>query len=193
MNYLNLNPGTTNKTLQAGRLLIAEPLLNDPNFSRSVVFLCEHGDHGSLGFVLNNATELKLDDLLPELLPTQINIFNGGPVQVNSMHMLHRLAAIDGGLEIVNGVYWGGSYDALKHTVWQIDNNTPDIRLFMGYSGWGPGQLEQEMEDGSWIIADANPELLFDTRPEDIWKSAIKSLGKKYSFLANVPIDPQLN
>jgi putative transcriptional regulator len=67
------------------------------------------------------------------------------------------------------------------------------LKLFVGYSGWSPGQLEKELEEGSWMIADLNPQILFETEPENIWKAAIRLLGKEYSYLANMPLNPQLN
>ena len=191
MDYLNLNPGYGASVPAAGKLLIAEPLLNDPNFARSVVLLCEHGAEGSLGFVLNQATEYTLQDVLPELVAgAQVPIFQGGPVQADTLHMIHSYPGNDG-LEIVKGVFWGGSYDSLRKIA--LLHNTSSLRLFMGYSGWGPGQLQHEMEEGTWLVADATAHLLFNTQPQDIWKRAIEGLGSKYAFLSNMPTDPLFN
>jgi putative transcriptional regulator len=178
----------------AGTILIAEPMLNDPNFVRSVVLLCEHGDEGSVGFVLNNPMGLTLEDLLPEIaLNTDLKIFQGGPVQVDTLHMVHRMHDILGGKEIAPGIYWGGSYEALQDAIADHTCRAQDLRLFVGYSGWSPGQLDEELKQGSWIVADLSEEVLFAADPEMAWKQAVRLLGKDYAYLENMPIDPTLN
>jgi putative transcriptional regulator len=194
MEQFNIFPVTTIKQPKTGQILIAEPLLNDPNFTRSVILLCEHGDEGSVGFVLNVLSDLTLNDLVQHMQSSNILLYQGGPVQADTIHMLHRVPeAINGGMEVAKNIYWGGSYDELKELVWTDNCEDSDIRLFMGYSGWGPGQLENEISEGTWLITDATDQLLFDTAPQDIWKKAIELLGKKYAYLANMPTDPQLN
>ena len=98
-----------NLKLDTGKVLIAEPLLNDPNFARAVILLCEHSDEGSVGFILNRSTELTLGDLLPDLYTPLLPIYQGGPVQMDTLHMLHRMPGSFGGNEVMPGVYWGGS------------------------------------------------------------------------------------
>ncbi|MES2702394.1 MAG: YqgE/AlgH family protein [Bacteroidota bacterium] len=193
MDYFSLNPGSSSAPPQAGKILIAEPLLNDPNFARSVIFLCEHSAEGSIGFILNQPTDYTLQDLLPELYVSHLNIYQGGPVQGDTLHMLHRMGNIPGSIEVAPGVYWGGSYEALKDMIWRNNYEPNDLRLFVGYSGWGAGQLEREMTEGSWLVADATDGVLFETSPDELWKKAIGLLGKKYAYLTNIPIDPQLN
>ncbi len=194
MKQFNIFPPAATTQPKTGNILIAEPLLNDPNFARSVILLCEHGDEGSVGFVLNHATDLTLNDLVPDIYASHISIYEGGPVQEDTLHMLHRAPGIiNGGLEVVKGIYWGGSYDELKEVVWDDNSGKSTVRLFKGYSGWAPGQLENEIKEGTWLIANANDQLLFDTKTEDVWKKAIELLGKKYAYLANMPTDPQLN
>ena len=108
-----------------------------------------------------------------------------------SMTMLHLLPETIGGTEINNGVCWGGSFEVLQDMPEEEAVN--DIRLFVGYSGWSPGQLERELKEGSWLIADVSQEVIFDTEPEQVWKRAIESLGNKYSYLQHMPTDPGLN
>lgn len=193
MEFLNLNKPMNNKQLAAGQILIAEPFLADPNFARCVILLCEHGDQGSVGFILNKPTDLTLGDLLPDLYTPSLNISQGGPVQLDTLHMIHRMPLAFGGNEITPGVYWGGSYEALQEAVQENAYDPGNLKLFVGYAGWSPGQLEKELEEGSWMVADLNPGLLFETEPDNIWKSAIKLLGKEFSYLANMPLNPQLN
>ena len=193
MDFLNLKKPINNLALAVGRLLIAEPFLGDPNFARSVILLCEHGEEGTVGFILNRSTELNLGDLLPDINTPGIGIYQGGPVQMDTLHMLHKMPVELGGNEISPGIYWGGSYEALQDIVVSGSFDPNILRLFVGYSGWSPGQLEKEMEEGSWIIADLQPHLLFETSPENVWKEAIRSLGRDYAYLANLPLNPQLN
>ena len=193
MDFLNLNIPPNKTQPGAGKLLIAEPFLNDTNFTRSVVFLCEHSADGTVGFILNHLTEINLGDILPDLYPATAPIFEGGPVQEDTLHMLHRVPAILGGNEILPGIYWGGSYEILQDLIKENRYNSSDIRLYVGYSGWSAGQLDKEMEENSWLVTDAASSILFDTDHKDIWKAAIGLLGKDYAFLANMPVNPQLN
>lgn len=192
MDFLNPNK-QTNLQPAAGRLLIAEPFLSDPNFARSVILICEHGEEGTVGFALNRPTEHTLGDLLPELYTPSLIVYQGGPVQLDTLHMLHRTPEVLGGNEIFPGIYWGGSYEALQEAVLTSNYQSMDLRLFVGYSGWGAGQLERELSEGSWIVADVNEALLFETDTDDLWKRAIQSLGSEFSYLINMPINPQLN
>jgi putative transcriptional regulator len=193
MDFLNLIKPENNIQPVPGRLLIAEPFLKDTNFSRSVILLCEHGVEGSVGFVLNHLTQLTLGDLLPELYPAKADIYDGGPVQTDTLHMLHRMPDVLGGNEIAPGIYWGGSYDILQEVLHDNLYNPAKLKLFVGYSGWSPGQLDKELTEGSWFVADLSGPILFDTKAEDIWKEAISLLGKDYKYLANMPVNPQLN
>jgi len=192
MDFLNLQI-PKNADLSMGKLLIAEPFLADPNFARAVILLCEHSEEGSVGFILNRGTELTLGDLLPELYTPLLKIFQGGPVQLDTLHMLHRVPNSFGGNEVFPGVYWGGSYEALQDAIVSNDYQPIDVRLFVGYAGWSPGQLEKELGEGAWIVTDLSEDILFETDAENIWKEAIKALGDKYAYLANLPLNPQLN
>lgn len=181
------------RLLQPGKLLIAQPFMQDSHFARSVVFLCEYGEEGTLGFVLNQPTSVNIGDLLPEMYYPSLNVNHGGPVQLDTLHMLHRIPGDIGGVEINKGVYWGGSFDALQAQGTDGTLNTADIRLFVGYAGWSPGQLENEIKDGSWLIADVTQQVVFDTAPENVWKAAVLSLGNEYRHLVNMPLNPALN
>lgn len=177
----------------AGKLLIAEPFLRDGNFSRTVIFLCEHADDGSVGFVLNQDTDLKLGDILVELSSSNEPIFQGGPVQNDTLHMLHQMPELLDGKQIIDNIYWGGSFDALQETIMMHKYEPNTLKLFLGYAGWAAGQLNAEMAEGSWLVVDATPEIVFNTAPDEIWRKAISLLGDDYRYLAQMPIDPQLN
>ena len=178
----------------SGILLIAEPFLKDPNFLRTVVLLCEHQPEGSFGFVLNRPLENSLDELIPELEGYPIPVFDGGPVQKDSLHFLHRLPEeIPGGQEIVPGIFWGGDFDAVITLLQEGRMNLDKIRFFIGYSGWGEGQLDTEMSEKTWLTVKATQQLVFHEKHEEIWKEAIRHLGGEFEMMINFPLDPQLN
>jgi putative transcriptional regulator len=178
----------------AGILLIADPFLKDPNFLRSVVLLCEHQTEGSFGFVLNRPYENTLDELIPELEGLPIPVFEGGPVQKDSLHFLHQLPVeIPGGQEITKGVYWGGDFEAVITLLKEGRMDPGKIRFFIGYSGWSEGQLNTEMTEKTWLTVAAEKELVFHEKHNEIWKDALRHLGGEYEMMINFPLDPQLN
>lgn len=177
-----------------GTLLIANPFLKDPNFSRTVIFLCEHTEEGSFGFVLNKTFPKKLEELIPDLNINTFPVYKGGPVQTDALHFLHQYPQfISGGEEVLKNVYWGGNFESLLVSIENKEINSTRIRFFIGYSGWSEGQLNDELKEESWLTVRATRELIFDTKPEDIWKNALKHLGGDYEMMINFPIDPQLN
>lgn len=192
MDILDLHKRTNIKPA-AGRILIAEPFLTDPGFARTVVLLCEHGEDGSVGFVLNRPSVNNIADLLPEIDNSSFTIFEGGPVQNDTLHMIHRMPEIMGGLEITPGIFWGGSYTDLSRIIEEKTFSPELIRLFIGYSGWEKGQLEEELKEGSWLVAESYNDLIFDTESNKVWRDSIQSLGSAYAYLANMPLHPQLN
>lgn len=178
----------------SGILLIADPFLKDPNFLRTVIFLCEHKDDGSFGFVLNRQFENTLEELIPELEGHKLPVYYGGPVQLDSIHFLHQYPdEIPGGKEILHGVYWGGEFDAVVDLVKKSAINLNKIRFFIGYSGWSEGQLESEIKEKTWLTVKANRKLVFHNNYEQLWKDSLKHMGGDYEMMANFPIDPQLN
>jgi putative transcriptional regulator len=178
----------------SGILLIADPFLKDPNFLRSVVFLCEHKEDGSFGFVLNRQYENTLDELIPELEGHSLPVYYGGPVQTDSIHFLHQYPdKIHGGQEVLKGVYWGGDFDAIVDLIKSASIDTEKIRFFIGYSGWSEGQLTTEITEKTWLTVKATRKLIFHDHFEQLWKDSLKHMGGDYEMMANFPIDPQLN
>ena len=175
-------------------LLISNPFLKDPNFTRSVILVCEHLPEGTFGFVLNKVFPKSLNELLPDLDGIQIPVYQGGPVQPDALHFLHQYPdLISGGEEVSRGIYWGGNFESLLIHVKNNDIHPERIRFFIGYSGWTEGQLEYELKEESWVTATATPELIFNTNPEDVWKDSLNHLGGNYKMMINFPLDPQLN
>ena len=179
---------------EKGILLIANPFLKDPNFSRTVIFLCENVKEGTFGFVLNKQFSKNLDELIPDLEMPAFPVFLGGPVQPDSLHFLHQYPdLISGGVEVFDGVYWGGNFESLQIHLKNNEISTDKIRFFIGYSGWTEGQLDMEMEEESWITAKATRKLIFETSATETWKESLNFLGGDYKMMVNFPIDPQLN
>ena len=177
-----------------GILLIADPFLKDPNFMRSVVFICEHKEEGSFGFVLNKKYEHTLDELVNGVEDLKIPVYLGGPVQMDTIHFLHQYpAAIPGSLAIGNGLYWGGDFETAIDEIRAGTIDTLKIRFFIGYSGWASGQLAEELKEKSWLTSDSTPGLVFPKNVEELWKDALRHLGGEHELLVNYPIDPQLN
>lgn len=193
MEFADINKFTDKDLLGAGKLLIAQPFLADNTFSRSVIFLCEHSDEGALGFLLNQPTNVNINDVLPEFPAPELPINHGGPVQLDTLHIIHRSPGVLGGTEVKNGIFWGASLDGLQLFLNSDAYNAAALRLYVGYSGWSPGQLEDELKEGSWLVTDTSADMIFDTDPENVWRSAIYSLGRKYRYLAGLPVDPNLN
>lgn len=178
----------------SGEILIADPFLKDPNFMRTVVFICEHQLTGSFGFVLNKRYEQNLGDLVTGLEGNTFPVYYGGPVQVDTVHFLHqRPELISGGLEVIDGIYWGGDFADVAELLKTDRLRETDIRFFIGYSGWSEGQLEEEMKTKSWITSNGTRKLIFPKDVGNTWKDALRQLGGEYEQMVNYPIDPQLN
>ena len=177
-----------------GILLIADPFLKDPNFIRTVVFICEHQEQGSFGFVLNKQFEQTLGQLITDLEGHEIPVFFGGPVQPDTIHFLHQYPnLIPDSFKVCKGIYWGGNFETLTTL---IKNNSIDltkIKFFIGYSGWGDGQLNNELKEKSWLTVAATPNLVFNTPCNKVWNGSLQHLGGEYEIMINFPIDPQLN
>lgn len=178
-----------------GDFLISEPFMNDPNFGRTVVYLCEHNEEGSFGFIINRPTEVKVCDILDIAEFCNEKVFVGGPVEQNTLHFILRgNKGIEGSVEIADNIFWGGNFE---HLLSKLENKvipSQDIRFFVGYSGWSDGQLDNELEEGSWIVQKKpNPSLLFDLESEQQWREVLRSMGGEFKVIANYPIDPRLN
>ncbi len=177
-----------------GILLIADPFLKDPHFTRSVALICEHDKEGTVGFVLNKPFDETLDSLMSDFEGFPIPVFYGGPVQTNTLHFLHQCPElIPGGQKIMKSIYWGGDFEIASKLVKNNEIDLAKIRFFIGYSGWSKGQLKEELKEKTWITASATSNLIFHSSPEKIWRDSLRQLGGDYEMMINFPIDPQLN
>lgn len=183
--------------ISKGDQLISHPsILGDYSFGRSVVLLTHSSfQEGFVGFVVNKKLSVSLSDLLPEV-NVSVPIYEGGPVENDNLYFIHGIEELaDNSIQISNGLYWGGDIEKIKD--WLRTSKDPElyIRFFMGYSGWESGQLEQEIENGVWILDqdhENNNDLLFK-KEELIWKEKIDQLGGKLSYWQNAPENPDHN
>jgi len=184
-----------NETPQRGDLLISEPFLPDPNFDRTVVYLCEHDENGTFGFVLNKKAQLKLGDVVDEASGSFSELYFGGPVQRDTLHFIHRERKLSEGSKLIeNEVFWGGNYELLLELLNLGSISENDIRFFLGYSGWSSGQLADELKENSWIILkQPTQEMIFDWDNQELWKVRLNSMGGKYRLMSNYPKDPRMN
>ncbi len=177
-----------------GRLLVATPNLSDPNFSRTVVLLIEHGDEGALGVVLNRPSELEVAEPLPAWADVAARprvVFVGGPVSPSSAICLGRMAGVE-----------GHDWQPLIGSVGAVDLNlgpgdvTPQpqaVRVFAGYAGWGPRQVESEILSGDWFVVDAEPDDALSPAPDDLWSEVLRRQPGRLSLFADFPPDPSTN
>lgn len=184
----------TEQTPAKGKLLIAEPFLGDPNFERSVVLLCEHNENGSFGFVLNQTTQLTLKDVIDDEVYAEVPLHVGGPVEQNTLHFIHRLGAlVEESIQVADNLYWSGDFEQLKSMLNTGTAAIQDVRFFIGYSGWGDGQLERELKQEAWIVTDADSDFIFNTPTDQFWRGVLRRMDGKYKSIANYPTDPRLN
>ena len=178
-----------------GSLLISEPFMLDPNFKRSVVLLTELESSGAIGFVLNQKSNLMLSDLISDLKWADFPVFIGGPVEKDSLHFVHRCYdRLKSGAQIKDDLYWGGNFQDLKILIENNEIKHDEIKFFIGYSGWSPGQLDVEMEENSWMASNSfDMEVVFVEDEENLWREVIIGLGPKYAHIANFPEDHRWN
>ena len=178
-----------------GKLLVSEPFMMDGNFKRSAVLLCEHTqDEGTVGFILNKPIDMKIEELVGDFPEIESQVYYGGPVANDTLHYVHNVGDIlDNSVKVSKGIYWGGDFEKLKFLI-KSGLVTPDnIRFFLGYSGWSVGQLEAEMEIGSWVIANMDPNYIFKLSPKKLWEEILKNMGSVYSVISQVPDSNNLN
>ncbi len=190
--------------LGKGIFLVASPSLRDPNFQQAVILLCEHGPDGALGVVVNRPTQITITEVLPQvpILEGQDHkVFAGGPVQQNNLLILYRTP--EGQTDshhVFDGVYLGGNLSDLEDLL-RDPSSLSNMRAFIGYSGWAPGQLENEMRTGSWLTQPADSAAMFETDHRRLWGNILQSFGQDLPLSADMPVvlytdmpvDPSLN
>ena len=184
------NDAMTKDTLiKTGQILIAEPFMADPYFRRAVVLLCSHDDEdGSIGFILNKGIAMTVNDLVSDFPHFEGEVFYGGPVQTDTLHYVHNVGdLLDDSVKLAPGVWWGGDFAQLKFLISSGLLEPSNIRFFIGYSGWSSGQLDEEMNTGSWVTGEMDPNYVFKTSPRRLWSQAMHNKGDVFEVIADMP------
>jgi putative transcriptional regulator len=189
------NIAKLNKTAPAkGKFLISEPFMEDNFFKRSVVFLCDHNEDGSFGFVLNNILSINMKDVMEGFEECEFEVGFGGPVNSSNLYYIHTLGdMLEGSITIQKGLYTGGDFEKLQSLINSGLVNQNQVRFFLGYSGWTAGQLEQEIKDSAWIVTNSAHENIINAKDKELWKNLLNEMGGKFKAIANFPEDPSLN
>lgn len=177
-----------------GRILVAEPFLQDNYFKRSIVLLTEHSSEGAVGFVLNKPIDVKVNEVMNGFPYFDSDVCIGGPVSTNTVHYIHTLGdIIPNAVHVVDDIFWGGDFDFVKSLIKEGGLTNGQIRFFLGYSGWHAGQLENELEQNSWLVTEVKPSLIMKHTTSNVWKSTLSQLGEKYKIWSDFPENPGLN
>jgi putative transcriptional regulator len=180
---------------QRGRLLVATPVIGDDNFDRTVVLLLEHGDDGALGLVLNRPTDVAVLDPLPEwngLAAQPSVVFVGGPVEQTAaigLALTGVAAPADGWSPVLDRI---GTLDLSRDPA-ELGLDIEQVRVFAGYAGWGPGQLEGELAVDAWIVCEAEAGDVLGNEPDTLWSRVLRRQGGDFALLSYCPPDPSSN
>lgn len=175
-----------------GRLLISSGGLFDPNFRHTVVLVGEHNRDGALGVILNRALEVAVHDAVPalkELVPPDAPLFQGGPVRPESPVLLASLTHP----ELADLLVFGSVGFLIGDVAADVKSDIVRARVFAGYAGWGPGQLEAELDADSWILDPAHEEDVFTDQPDLLWSRVLARKGPEFRRLSHMPYDPSMN
>jgi putative transcriptional regulator len=182
-----------NPEFQPGKLLLATPVMVDPNFAGTVVLLCEVNEKGIMGLILNRSLDVPLHEVAPDWKdhsPTSLPLSWGGPVGPDKLHGLHDGQGQDETtLSLVPGLSFGGLWESFA--LWHQAGH--QIRFFLGYSGWDAGQLEEECEAGAWYIHPGSPETALQEGGEHLWHRLVGQVDPEHAWMRNLPDDPENN
>jgi len=179
---------------EKGKVLITEPFVNDDYFGRSIILLCEHNEEGSFGFVLNKYIDIEIEEL-SDFDPSLTRLSKGGPVGNKHLYFLHTFGdKLSGSIHISDGIYTGGDFEELIGMAKLGLIKPNQVRFFLGYSGWTTNQLEGELKQNSWLVADImSTESIMDTSNSSIWQDYMNHQGGKYKAFSHFPENPHLN
>ncbi|MFT4865000.1 MAG: putative transcriptional regulator [Ilumatobacter sp.] len=179
-----------------GRLLVATPPLDDPNFDRAVIYILEHEDDGAVGVVINRPSDEALDEPLDRWIDLQTvpsSIFDGGPVEDSALIALAHTKRSNGDDENLTSIVGNIASADLTADPAIVAAAVDQVRVFRGYAGWGPGQLEGEIDAGAWLVLDAETGDVFSSEPNELWRNVLRRQPGRLAWLANAPDDLSLN
>lgn len=183
-----------NNPPEPGKLLIAEPFLKDFPFSRSVVLLINHTYESSMGMILNMPIPQSLNEVIPEFkdLP-EIPLFRGGPLGDDILFFVHTYADIPSALPITDKLFLNGDFSVMKTNLVNGNIDPKNVRFFLGYTGWGANQLQNELHTNTWLVANSTPEYIISHTPYTLWRDTLSSMGGKYRVWTRYPLNPSNN
>jgi len=177
-----------------GKLLVASPAIQDPDFRRTVVLIAAHAEEGAMGVVLNREAGVAVIDAVPDLsvfADPDESVWVGGPVAADGVVVLAEWDEPAEAAAVVLGDI--GFLPADLTDFERLSGHTRRARVYAGHAGWGPGQLEAEMEEDSWIVTEPDREDVFTDEPDGLWAEVLRRLGREYALVATMPEDPSLN
>jgi putative transcriptional regulator len=179
-----------------GRLLLATPRLDDPNFDRTVIYVLEHHDDGAVGVVINRPSDEALDEPLDRWIDLQTapsSVFEGGPVEDTALIALAAAKDPDVDDEALTPIVGSIASADLTADPALVAASVNEVRVFRGYAGWGPGQLEGEIDAGGWLVLDAQTSDVFTNAPHELWREVLRRQPGRLAWLANAPDDLSMN
>jgi putative transcriptional regulator len=183
-----------NQMVKAGKIIIADPYLQDGEFTRSVILLNSYSKSGAIGFILNRPTQLLVHEAFNDFPHFNAPIYYGGPVDKNILFYVHTLGEIIPDSELITGtIYFGGDFNVVKKLIQENKINPSQIRFFLGYSGWSANQLEQEINDEAWLVGRFKQSYLFHKKFKEVWPNSLADNYKKHAFYGKFPYTPSLN
>jgi putative transcriptional regulator len=177
-----------------GHVLIAEPFLSGSYFNRSIILIASYSEKGAVGFILNKKVDYPVEDIFVDFPDFEADIHIGGPVGTDSVYFIHTLGdLIPGSTLIKENLYLGGDFNSLKLQIQLGLVDQSQVRFFLGYSGWDAGQLEEEINENSWLVTDISQADLMSLEENTMWSESVRAMGGRYSMWENFPENPSLN
>lgn len=185
---------TNNIKPARGKILISEPFLFDYYFKRSVILLADHNKEGSFGVIINKPMSIDFNEVVKDFPDFDSKVYLGGPVKTDNLFYIHTLGEyFDDSLPILKGLFWGGDLERVKELILMGRINEQNFRFFIGYSGWMPKQLDQELKRDSWLVSKLTANRVMETDSNKLWQDSLRDLGEKYKHWINFPSEPTLN
>jgi len=182
-------------TIKKGDILISKPnILGDVTFNRSLILIVDFNAEGVVGFIINKPLDEDLNQLMPEI-HQDFKVFDGGPVERDKLYFIHNVPdLISGGIQITANLFWGGSTAEVTEKINSKDLNSSHIKFFLGYSGWGAFQLEDEIENDVWLLqTEMDSNEIITCNSASFWNEKVKKIGGEYLIWSNAPDNPNYN
>lgn len=187
---------TSEENLKEGTILVAQPFLDEFFFKRSCILMTKMSkDKPSAGFVLNNKTEYFLDELITGISSdSRLPVFCGGPLSLDRLFYIHDITNLPDAIPVTNGLFLNGNLDSVIDYINSEPECNKHIKFFIGYCGWDPGQLENELKIGTWaILPSLDNALILNSTTDNDWENTVKLLGKDFLNWLLFPVEPLLN